>query len=147
MKYVCETSSSDENWNGDCDFVSLEITPEDAQRYLKYREAYEAAEKLAGSVYCLEIFDYSCQAFHYFDGIDELLDAGEEFGQRIQEMAADFEVPEDAYERTECDAVKVMRDGIMFNMFIKHTSVEITTPTFTWERIERIEKIANKIVA
>jgi hypothetical protein len=139
MKYVSRTYSSDEDWNGDCDYLLIDITPQVAKRILEYMDEAARVREKIDSLYCLDIFDYSTQAFSYFEAGGELLDEISGFdGNDLTEVPEGFEIPEDNYQRTECDSVEVQENSFKWKMFVKHTDVRISSPQLDKELLEKI---------
>ena len=139
MKYICKASCDDE-YLENYDYLYLEITPEDARRYLRYRDAHAAAKAITGSLYCIEVFDYSCQAFREYDELEDVFESNNlaDWDEKIYEAPEDYEVPDDMCERTDCDCCRVLDTGIKFTMFPKFMNTLVSSPTFTWERLEEL---------
>ena len=144
MKILTCTSSSDPDWNGDCDYALAHITPEQARHYLFLIEKAKEVKNEIEGFYCIELFDCSVRYFSYHDDIENLLDIdGNPALPAVNEgncvlIPDDYEIPEDEEQRTDLDTVKVQEDCLLWTAHPKHTGVEITCRRWPVELLQRI---------
>jgi len=136
MKLLLECYSSNENYNGGCDFAFVDLTPELAA--IALRRIADFAQLKMGDAMALEIYywDDSCDWIETSEKIQELTDG---YSGDVVE-AESFEPTKDSKQRTECDQMIVEEYGIRWTAIPKHTDVYVTTLTIPVEMIVRATK-------
>lgn len=157
-KLILRTYSSDENYNGDCDFAYIEIDRERARRILERMDLLHETYCRDRELFKMHFWDW-VDFFHYSNSEDdESGEIPEGFEERLPDslldedawtiMDPEFELPERLSERTECNFLVVCEFGtkdrpnqeIEWQCYPKHTDVRITTTTLSRKLIEQIAR-------
>jgi hypothetical protein len=146
MKIITDALSSDDNWNGECDYAFLEITPDKAKKYLSYMETVAAMKKENINIYCLQFFSYDVSFFSAHDALHKVKDVEGNLmtesnsGNLVAVVPDDYELPEEpeVKQRTEGELVVVTEDSIKWKAYIKHTGVQVRTESLSKELIQSI---------
>lgn len=150
MKILTDTTSSDENWNGDCDYAIIEINKTQAEHFLGLIAKAQELKETLDHFYQFKCFDYSVTYLESSDELDETLvdvdgkDAWDTFNADSKEnvviLSDDFDWEVEAEQRTECDTICVQEDSVRWDCFVKHTNCRIKTKQLNKELIEKIAK-------
>lgn len=133
---VCETYSSDENWNGDCDYCVVPISVEQfnlIKRRMKHLEYMRDNDPEFYDLLSLEFMDYSPSWVSYSDEIAEFL--GEEtersyFTLLTGNKATEFEeLIAGKEQRIECAVQEIGKGWVSYECVVKHTGVLISSAT------------------
>lgn len=133
---VCETYSSHEDWNGDCDYCVIPISVEQfklIQRRMRHLEYMRENDPEFRDLMSLEFMDYAPLWVPYSDEIEEFL--GEEtersyFTLLTGNMAVEFQkLIEGKEQRIECAVMEVGAGWVSYACTVKHTGVRITSAT------------------
>jgi len=132
MKLILETTSSDENYNGDCDYATVELTPNLAKLALRRIKALKQIHEQDDQIWEMYFWDDSSVFFEGHDELESFTDAetGEAcvFSRNVPfHAAAEFKVPADHIQRTECNQMIVREEEIAWTAIPKHSSVYVTT--------------------
>lgn len=143
---LLDTTSSDEDYNGDCDHCLVALSAEYVANLLKYMEHVRQLHRTDKSMYSLECWDASPAYFSSNDAMQELRDVDGALavdaprGEPIL-LAEPPKIAEGHFQRVECQTVGVSRDSIWWTAYVKHTDTRIDTfpvPRKTLLRIRRI---------
>ena len=133
---VCETYSSNEDWNGDCDYCVIPISVrqfEIIQRRMKHSEYMRDNDPEFRDLLSLEFMDYSPSWVAYSDEIEEFL--GEEksrsyftliTGKNVEKFESLIAGKE---QRIECAVQEVGSGWVSYSCTVKHTGVRISSAT------------------
>lgn len=142
MKLILETTSSDENYNGDCDYATVELTPNLAKIALRRIKALKQIHQQDDQLWEMYFWDDSPIFFEGYDELESLTDAetGETcvFSRSMPfHAAAKFKVPADHFQRTECGQMIVREEEIAWTAIPKHSSVYVTTMPIPLSLLEK----------
>ena len=128
---VTQTRSSDENWNGDCDYCVADFDLTFVELLLKRMATLKEMREKDWETYEVS---YWCSLPHYFtdsERVEEHLSFKEDevvVHPRGEELRW---LRQEDYKRTECDRVIVQPNFAYFESYVRHTSVVITSAHFT----------------
>lgn len=141
---VLGTRSSDENFNGDCDFAFVKVDKEYAQtlldlhaKFMEIKKGY-GPDTIRGGLFAMEFFDrnlsmFSAGAWEPAEDV-ELPD-----GSHLYSIVdREWEAPEDSHQSIGCRTVHVMEDGFLWEASPKHTDIWIETATVTVEDMKKL---------
>jgi hypothetical protein len=132
MKLLLKTWSTNENFNGDCDYAAVDLTPELAtileRRITQFKILKQAETSLDTMVY----WDASADMLGWTEEIEEVADPDKE---NVFEVPDSFVFGEP--QRTECDRVEVTDTGVRFTCYPKHCDCRIESAELRLEVIER----------
>jgi hypothetical protein len=151
IRLVLSTTSSNENYNGDCDYAFVELEKEDIEVLLKYRNLFQYVHdrttydiqplpsgKKLGSLVTIEFWDNSVQ---YFSAVQKLPRGKEPaWGTGILRVRKEWSPDEDHVQRMECGCVQIWEDHVRWTAIVKHTDTHIETDRVTFEDLEKMLK-------
>jgi len=140
MKIVTNVISSDVDYNGDCDYAFVDISPIDAKSYLKYMDKAKELKSEIETLYCFQLFNYAVDYFCDHDAFDELGYEIVKSDDNLIICPEDYKLPKDTIQRTECAILRVCDDEISWNALIKHTGVKVSTCGISRKVLEKIAK-------
>jgi len=136
LQLVAKTSSSNDDYNGDCDWAVVEITKAEVDMWL---QKIRLMRGLAGMHDRLLSMDWADGSVWYFSEPDEIdalqkekIDIGGNIGMYPEEMfLAHRDVvaqyfPDDKAQRTEMGRLCVDEGSLRFEACVKHTSVTVS---------------------
>jgi hypothetical protein len=137
-RFWANTFSSNEDWNGDCDVVMIEVTQPLAERILDIHRARLVAAQALGERF-LEVSFYEYSAGYYpaqlaeqIPGLEKESECWTDGGEEIEENLA---------QRTDCDLIHVSDDDVYWTCSPRHSNVEISTPRIRISEIEEIVRV------
>lgn len=142
MKLILEATSSDEGYNGDCDYATVELTLRLAKIALRRIKALKQIHQQDDQIWEMYFWDDSPIFFEFHDELESLTDAetGEAcvFSRSVPfHAAAEFKVPADHFQRTECSQMIVRESEIAWTAIPKHSSVYVTTMPIPLSLLEK----------
>lgn len=145
MKIILECSSSDENYNGGCDYALVDLTPELARNLLSKHHAFMRLHKQT-KAYEAYWWDCSATFFSPYPMFEEEPKPEETARVELElqpmqdgylEVPDDFRLGENMEARTDCDQMCVREDGVWWFCHPKNDGAHITTPTVPKRILER----------
>lgn len=129
---VIDTSSTDDNYNGDCDLALVPLTPEYVADLLWYMAEAARLHRADDSVYDLECWDATPSYFRFNDRLEEIRDIYGDLAVDVPRgepilLTADPAFGEEEFQRVECQTVQVSGDEVWWTAYVKHTNVRIET--------------------
>jgi hypothetical protein len=127
---IVDTSSSNENDNGDCDFCLVPMTVEYINYLVGYMGEVRRLHRADNAVYSLESWDGSPAFFRDNDAFGALRDADGNLvsdldrGEPILLTAAP-QFSEDDFQRVECQSVQILSEDVWWTAYVRHTSIRI----------------------
>ena len=140
---VVDTSSSDEDFNGGCDYCLAEMTAEYVAYLLRYVDKVAALRQSDEGVYALECWDSSPRFFRWNDKLEELSDIlgasviNSSIGEPVL-LDADPRFGEEHFQGVECRTVQIAEDGVWWTACVKHVDTRIETDHVPKETLLRI---------
>jgi hypothetical protein len=139
------TTSSDGDYNGDCDYGVVQVDREYAETLLHLHERFMVLKKarspatLEGSLLRMEYFDNSIRFFSA-GAWEPADDAGPtpEDGERYAIVGREWQPPDDQEQRVECRTVHILEDGFRWEASPKHTSVWVQTAKVSVEDMKKL---------
>ena len=129
---IIDTSSSNEDYNGDCDFCLVQMSLQYVADLLGYIDQVAQMRKADDSVYNIECWDATPSYFRYNDKVETIRDIDgnlinevPEGGPLLLTAAPDFD--DDDFQRVECGTVQVSHNEVWWTCYVKHTNVRIET--------------------
>jgi hypothetical protein len=127
---IIDTSSSNENDNGDCDYCLVPMTAQYISYLLNYMDEVRRMHRADNAVYSLECWDGSATYFQDNDRLGELRDVDGDLAADIQQgepilLLADPKFEEGDFQRVECQSVQILSEDVWWTAYVKHTSIRI----------------------
>lgn len=129
-KLILSTTSSNENWNGDCDYAIVGINNDLIQIVKARKRLFDMVIAFDSKLYKMYFWDWSAVFFSpYLSKLDlEFTDKFEHCDfDDIWILPVDLEIPEAAFARVECTQMIVREEGIAWVTIPKHSSVYVIT--------------------
>lgn len=126
---VCATSSTNPVFNGDCNYMQVEITPGLARTILARSNQFD--EAFLSDIDLVETYYWNADARFYSSGnrtIDKLEQGEFQFVSKTQ-------FHEEMLQRTECDQLIIGARGFRFTCIPKHTDVYVESPEIPFTAI------------
>jgi len=129
---IMDTSSTDDNYNGDCDYAVVPMTASYVADLLWYMDEVVRLHKADDSVYNLECWDATPSYFRLSDRLEEIRDIYGDLAVNVPRgepilLTEDPKVGEEEFQRVECRTVQASVDEVWWTAYVKHTSVRIET--------------------
>lgn len=144
---VLGTSSSDANYNADCDFAFVKVNKEYAKALMRLRATLLEVKRNQGphgiesDLHQMEYFDNNIRMFNVA-GWEPAEDVKmPEDSSQYSIVDREWEPADDSEQRTICRTLHVLSDGFYWEASPKHTSIWIETAMVS---IEDIRKIAEE---
>ena len=142
---IIDTSSSDEDDNGGCDYCLVEMTAEYVAYLLGYMEEVRRLHRSDMAVYAIECWDAGAAYFRFNERFRSLRDIDGDVlmdvprGEPIL-LTADPRFAEADHAQVDCRTVQVSKDDAWWTAYVKHTDIRIESahvPVKTLLRIQR----------
>lgn len=134
MRIFLRTFSTNEDWNGDCDYAVVDVTPELAAIALRRVNRLNRIQAKDDPLVEMYYWDHSAVYFACFDWFEEIEDpqtrelvSGIIWNGDPWIETSHVEIPESAIPRTEGKQMIVRDDAIAWACYPKHSDVQITT--------------------
>lgn len=143
--FICSSSSSNSEYNGDGDYCLVEVRPDDAKRFLRLMETTGTMKKTVdGQLYKLVLWNYDPYWLDMGElekaGLHALLEEEMEVDYDFQEVEAEWAMTaKDHAIRTEACTISVDDDSVFWRAYVKHTDVVLTSDSL---RMDTMKKIA-----
>lgn len=144
-KLILSTTSSNEHWNGDCDYAVVQVDNVLANKVWIRQRLFEKIKLADSNLYKMYFWDWD-PAFFSPD-IDKLdLGFTDEFEKRLNDagngdiwtMPEAFEFPKEAFVKVECTQMIVREDGVAWVTIPKHSSVYVTTVEVPYNMLKEV---------
>lgn len=127
MILILSTSSSDENFNGDCDYAVVNLTPELARLAISRIDMVRKAKAKDKGVYSIDFRDYSAGYVGFSEKVEELLEACPTIPRSDIRHAEKVDIPEEAYQSTIADTMVATDDEVSWETIPRHSNVTVET--------------------
>ena len=140
---IVDTSSSDEDFNGGCDYCLAEMTAGYVAYLLRYMDKVAGLRQADECVYALECWDSNPRFFRWNDKLEELSDIlgnsviNSSIGEPVL-LGADPRFGEEHFQRVECRTVQISEDDVWWTAGVKHTNTRIETDYVPKETLLRV---------
>jgi hypothetical protein len=140
---ILDTSSSNENDSGDCDYCLVPMTAQYISYLLSYMDKVHGLHRADESVYSLKLWDASAVYFVCNDRLGNLRDidgnlvADVPSGEPIL-LAADPQLDEADFKRIDCQSVQIISEGMCWTAYIKHTNIRVESAHIEKKTLLRI---------
>lgn len=147
MRVFLRTFSTNEDYNADCDYAVVDLTPELAELGLSRIENLKRRRARDSKLFETAFEDASSQYFSNFDAFDEILDPRS--GHTVVDILWGGDpwidpdhcgIPEYAFKATESDSMMVQLNGVYWEAFPKHGDVRIYTAAIPLSLLQRAVK-------
>ena len=129
---IVDTSSSDEDFNGGCDYCLVAMTAEYVAYLLGHMNKIAGLHQADEGVYALECWDSSPGFFRWNDKLEELSDIlgnsviNSSIGEPVL-LDADPRFGEEDFQRVECRTVQISEDDVWWTACVKNAGTRIET--------------------
>jgi hypothetical protein len=127
-RFVTTTWSTDEDWNGDCDYAVIEIDPAYARELVRKHEKVLILSREEPNLSCVKFLDYGC-TFHENDPEEE-----KEIDSVIESIS--YQVGE--RQATDYSRVCFNDEDCWWQAGVKHTSLMVESQPISMKRIREI---------
>ena len=129
---VIDTSSTDENFSGDCDYALVPMAEYYVADLLWYMDEVARLHRADDSVYNTERWDATPSYFRLNDRLDAIRDIYGDLAVDVPRgepvlLTADPGFKEEDFQRVECATVQMSVDEVWWTAYVKHTNVRIET--------------------
>ena len=129
---IIDTSSTNENGGGDCDFALVPMAAAYVADLLWYMDEVVRLRKADDSVYGLECWDATPSYFRCNEKMETVRDIHDDLAVNVPRgepilLTADPQFREDDFQRVECCRVQAAEDEVWWKTYVKHTTVRIET--------------------
>lgn len=150
IRLVLPVSSSDGDYNADCDYAFVRLTKNDVKAILKYRDLFEHVRNHSfcsdtlgngfklSSLVRMEFWDNSPRFFSAAQETPE--DCDFESCHQWMEVPETWKPDDSHLQRTECGCVTIWQDHIRWTARVKHVGIEIETGRIEWDQLEKMLK-------
>ena len=141
---VIDTSSTDENYNGDCDFGLIPMAASYVADLLWYMTEVARLHRADDSVYDIEFWDGTPSYFRFNDRLEVIRDIYGDLAVDVPRgdpilLTADPMFGEEEFQRVECQTVQVSVDEVWWTAYVKHTNVRIETARISKKTLLKIQ--------
>jgi hypothetical protein len=137
---IVDTSSSDEDFNGGCDYCLVEMTAEYVSWLLQHMDRVVWLRKIDSGVYALECWDAGTGFFRDNGELTKLIDPGEVNLHSGDSLLLDVvpKIGEEHFQRVECQTVQIAEDVVWWTAYPKHTNIQIESTRVPKETLLQI---------
>jgi len=142
---IIDSTSSDENDNGGCDYCLVPMTAEYVAYLLEYMEEVRRLHRSDMDVYAIECWDAGAAYFQHNDKLDELRDANGGSAADVPRgepvlLTADPGFSKADFQHVDCQSVQVSRDAAWWTACVKHTDIRIESAHVARKTLLRIQR-------
>jgi hypothetical protein len=143
---IIDTSSSNEDYNGDCDFCLVPLmTPGYVSYLLAYMDEIRRLHRTDIDVYGIECWDASPAYFRFNDKMETLRDIDGNPAVEVPRgepilLTAAPRFSEEDYQRVECRTVEISKDDVWWTAYVKHSNIRIETAHVEKKTFLRIQR-------
>jgi hypothetical protein len=140
---IIDTSSSNEFYDGNCDYCLIQMTTEYILHLLGYMDEIRRLHHADDSVYSIEVWDSSPAYFGFNDKFQELRDVDGHLATDVPPgepiiLAADPQFNEADFQRVECQSVQIVSEDIWWTAYVKNTNIRIESAHIEKKTLLRI---------
>lgn len=141
---LTDTVSSDPDYNGDCDYCLIPMSAGYISYLLDWMDKVGQLCREDRNLNNIRCWDYAPSYFRYNDRIEHLSGIdGNPLPASLDEpvfLAADPQIPQEAYQRVECQTVQVSADDVWWSAYLKHTSLRVESAGISRKHLLKIRK-------
>ena len=142
---ILDTSSSAENYSGDCDYVLVPMTAIYVADLLGYMDEVVRLHKADDSVYNIECWDATPSYFRLNDRMEAIRDIGGDLAVEVPRgdpilLTADPRFKEADFQRVDCRTVQVATDEVWWTAYVKHSGIRIESAQIQKKTLLRIQR-------
>jgi len=138
MVFLLQTYSSNPDFNDDCDYALVDLSPKALDLTFERMGLAQAMHSDDRYFSCIEYSDYSARYISSCKELENLLslDAIEKLNAGdIVNVGSPLVLPEDNYQRVEGDHIVVSPESVYWRCYPKHTDVRIETVSVGWREL------------
>jgi len=129
---VIDTSSTDENFDGDCDFALVPMTPDYVEDLLWYMSEVSRMTRADESLYSIELWDATPVYFRWNLRLETIQDVYGESATYVPRgepvlLIEDPRFAKDNFQEVDCRTVQAGEEEVWWTAYVKHTNVRIET--------------------
>jgi len=141
---IMDTSSTDDNYNGDCDYALVPMSASYVADLLWYMGEVVRLHKADDSVYDIECWDATPSYFRFNDRLEEIRDIYGDLAVNVPRgdpilLTEDPKFGEEEFQRVECRTVQVSVDEVWWTAYVKHTNVRIESARVSRKTLLKIQ--------
>ncbi len=138
LNILLRTFSSNEHYNGDCDYALLKLSPLSIRQMRDRMDLAKRKYTTDPSFVCIEFWDSAPQYFSSFDDLENLVDVDTllEGTPLCVKNSIIKKIPDSSYQRTEADRIVVFSDHVYWECRPKHCDITIETAELDRKYIE-----------
>jgi hypothetical protein len=142
---ILDTTSSNENDNGDCDYCLVTMTAEYIGYLLAYMNEVGRMHRADAQVYGIECWDGSPVYLRSDEKVQSLRDVNGRLVEDIPQgepalLAADPQFGEADFQSVECQTVQVSNDEVWWTACVRHTDIRIESARVAKKTLLRIQR-------
>ena len=142
---ILDTTSSDENDNGDCDYCLVAMTAEYVAHLLAYMGEVARMQRADAQVYAIECWDGSPVYLRSDEKVQSLRDINGRFVESVPQgepalLAADPQFGEADFQSVECQTVQISDDEVWWTAYVRHTDIRIESGRVAKKTLLRIQR-------
>ena len=129
---VIDTSSTNEDYNGDCDYCLVPMTAAYISYMLNYMDEVRRLHRADNAVYGLECWDAGPRYFRYNGKLETLRDVDGNIAADVPRgepilLTADPQFTQEDFQCVECQSVQLLSDDVWWTAYVKHANIRIET--------------------
>jgi len=141
---VIDTSSSNEDYTGDCDYALVPMTAVYVADLLWYMTEVGRLHNADDNIYNLACWDATPSYFRFNNRLEAIRDIHGDLAVDVPRgepvlLTADPGFKEEDFQRVECCTVQVATDEVWWTAYVKHTNVRIETARISKKVLLKIQ--------
>ena len=129
---VIDTSSTNEDYNGDCDYALVLMTTDYVEDLLWYMSEAARMRRADECLYSIELWDATPAYFRWNLRLENVQDIYGDSAADVPRgepvlLTADPEFDQEDFQEVECRTVQAAEDEVWWTAYVKHTNVRIET--------------------
>jgi hypothetical protein len=140
---IIDTWSTNDDYNGDCDYALVPLTLQYVSDLLWYMEEVGQLHKVDDNIYALERWDGTPSYFRFNEKLETIKDFRGRLAVKVPKgvpilLTADPRFQEEDFQRVDCCTVQVDKNEVWWSAYVKHTNTLITTAPVSRETLQKI---------
>jgi hypothetical protein len=142
---ILSTTSSDEDYSGDCDYCLVPMTAEYVAYLLEYMDEVARLHRADELVFAVELWDGSAVYLASEEKVQSLPDIAGRLVEDVPQgepalMTGDLPFGEDGTQSVDCQTVQVTPDEVWWTACVRHTDVRIESVRVDRKTLLRIQR-------
>ena len=129
---MVQTSSSNDCYNGDCDYCLIPMTGQYVAYLQDYMEKTARMHEADVSVYSLECWDATASYFRFSEKLESIQTIDGDLAIDVPRgepmlLSSGPGIPDEDRQRVDCQTVRIANDEIWWTCMVKHSGIRIET--------------------